>query len=447
MDRRMLLQGLAAGGLAAGVCGGAAAQPSGQLTAGPASYRRLAAELDDNLRRQVVGKWFPRALDTERGGFHQNYAEDWSFIPRGDRGVVYQSRLTWLSAMAARQYAQERRAWAGYSDHGLAFLANHLWDAEHGGFYWGLEAEAPFRPERDGEKHVYGHAFGIYATATNYHATHNPRALELARRAFAWLDEKAHDPVHGGYHESLDRQGRPILAATADRPRDALGTVAGQKSMNTHIHVLEALTALYEVWPDAKLRVRLEEVFAIVRDKVATPEGYLQLFFQRDWTPVPRVVSFGHDVETGFLLVEASTVLGRPDDARTWAVARKLVDRPLAHGWDERHGGFYDEGDYAGKLTRTHKVWWVQAEGLNALILMHEKYGAETPRYWNAFVRQWAFIRDHQVDPRHGGWLSRVEPDGEMTPGLVKSDRWTEGYHQGRALIRVGDTLRRLGGG
>src|SRR5690606_13789141 len=131
------------------------------------------------------------------------------------------------------------------------------------------------------------------------------------------------------------------------------------------------------------------------------------------WTPVPAVVSFGHDVETGFLLVEASTALGRPDDARTWAVARKLVDRPLAFGWDEQHGGFHDEGDYAGKLTRTHKVWWVQAEGLNALILMHEKYGAETQRYWNAFVRQWAFIRDRQTDARFGGWLSRVEADGQ----------------------------------
>jgi mannobiose 2-epimerase len=440
MDRRTALYGLAA----AGIAGAARAQPAATSAPGAAAYRRLAGEMDDNLRRHVVTQWFPRAVDRERGGFHQNYAEDWTFIPKGDRASVYQSRLTWLSAMAARRYPQEAGTWGDYSAHGLKFLAEHLWDAEHGGFYWGLEAEAPFRPERNGEKHVYGHAFGIYATATNYHATHNPQALALSRRAFEWLDAKAHDAVNGGYYESLDREGRPILTAGTGSPRDALGTMAGQKSMNTHIHVLEALTALYEVWPDPKLRARLQEVFEIVRDRVATPEGYLHLFFQPDWTPVPRVVSFGHDVETGFLLVEASTALGRPDDARTWNVARKLVDRPLAFGWDEQHGGFYDEGDYAGKLTRTHKVWWVQAEGLNALILMHEKYGPETPRYWHAFNKQWAFIRDHQTDARHGGWFSRVEPDGEAPPGLIKSDRWTEGYHQGRALIRVSDALRRL---
>jgi mannobiose 2-epimerase len=440
MDRRAVLYGLAAGGLG----GSANAQTAAP---GPAAYRRLAGEMDANLRRHVVDQWFPRAVDAERGGFHQNYAEDWTFIAKGDRASVYQSRLTWLSAMAAQRYPREAAAWSARSDHGLRFLAEHLWDREHGGFYWGLEAEAPYRPERNGEKHVYGHAFGIYATATNYMATRNPQALALSRQAFEWLDAKAHDAVNGGYYESVDRQGRPILGpSSGGPPRDALGTAFGQKSMNTHIHVLEALTALYEVWPDPKLRIRLQEVFEIVRDRIAAPAGYLHLFFQPDWTPVPRVVSFGHDVESGFLLVEASTALGRPDDARTWQVARALIDRPLSVGWDEQHGGFYDEGEYGGKLTRTHKVWWVQAEGLNALVLMHGKYGRETPRYWNAFNKQWAFIRDHQTDARYGGWFSRVEPEGHAPPGMIKSDRWTEGYHQGRALMRVSDTLRRLAG-
>ena len=140
------------------------------------------------------------------------------------------------------------------------------------------------------------------------------------------------------------------------------------------------------------------------------------------------------------------TVLGRPQDARTWQVARMLVDQPLKAGWDDSVGGFYDESDLDGKLTRTDKIWWVEAEGLNALLLMHDHYGRETPRYWQAFLKQWDLVQTKLVDRQNGGWRSRVKADGSVIPGLVKSDRWTEGYHQGRALIRVSDRLRRLAG-
>jgi mannobiose 2-epimerase len=443
MNRRAALYGLASAAALAGV---ATAQP---VLAPPqaSAYRRLAAEMDDNLRRQVVDKWLPRSEDKARGGFQQNFAEDWSLIARDDRAVVYQARVTWLAAQAAKRYPAERAKFQALSNHGLAFLSGHLWDAEKGGFFWGLNPTAPYAPERFGEKHIYGHAFAIYALAENYAATGNSESLELAKRGFLWLDTYAHDGVNGGYYESLDRQNQPILAPPTGpqaRPADAISTPFGRKSMNTHIHILEALTGLYEVWPDPRLRIRLQEVFEIVRDKVAAEPGYLNLYFQPDWTPVPSVVSFGHDVETGFLLVEASTALGQPDDARTWAVARKLVDRPLAKGWDEAHGGFYDEAEYAGRVTKDHKVWWVQAEGLNALLVMHEEFGRETPRYWQAFQRQWAFIRDRQTDAKYGGWYSQTEADGHAPPGMVKSDRWTEGYHQGRALIRVSDRLRRM---
>jgi mannobiose 2-epimerase len=440
MDRRTALFGI--GATIVGATSANAATPSKA-----AAYRRIAREADDNLRHQDVTQWFPRAMDSARGGYHQNYAEDWSFIAKADRAAVYQARLTWLSAQAVSRYPAEAKVWAERSNHGLAYLNDHIWDAEHGGFYWGLEAAAPYAAERGGEKHLYGHAFCTYAAAANYQHTRNPAALDLARRAFEWMDAHAHDAVNGGYIESVDRLGKPLVAALAadgTPTKDALNTPIGQKSMNTHIHILEALTGLYEVWPDRTLRARLEEVFLIVRDRVATRPGHLHLYFQRDWTPVPRAISFGHDVETGFLLVEASTILGRPNDAQTWEVARMLVDTPLANGWDKDNGGFYDESDLAGKLTRTDKIWWVQAEGLNALLLMHEKFGGETSRYWDAFVRQWAFIQQHQVDHRYGGWYSRVATSGAIQPGLVKSNRWTEGYHQGRALMRVSDRLRKL---
>jgi mannobiose 2-epimerase len=448
MNRRMALYGAGATLLSVGLNANAGTPDEA------AAYRRIAAECEDNLRKHIVSQWFPRAMDEKRGGYFQNYAEDWSFIDKDDRATVYQGRLTWLAAEAAHRYPAEAKLWTDRSNHGLDFLADHMWDQQYGGFFWSLGATAPYAPDRDGEKHMYGHAFGLYAAATNYSRTKNPRALKLTKDAFLWMEEHAHDGVNGGYVESISREGKKQLTAPpglpappAGRPQgDALGVPFGQKGMNCHIHILEALTATYEAWPDPRVRARLDEVFLIVRDKVATPPGHLHLYFQADWTPAPRAISFGHDVETGFLLAEASQALGKASEQRTWAVSRMLVDQPLVVGFDKERGGFYDESDLAGTLTRTDKIWWVEAEGLNALLLMHDRYGATTPRYWQAFLKQWDLISNHMIDQKNGGWYSRVKADGSVIPGLVKSDRWTEGYHQGRSMLRVSERLRELAG-
>ena len=85
------------------------------------------------------------------------------------------------------------------------------------------------------------------------------------------------------------------------------------------------------------------------------------------------------------------------------------------------------------------------------MLLMHELYGngaRADRRYWDAFVKQWDFIRNYQVDAVSGGWYSSVKSDGTPPPAdQVKSDRWTESYHQGRALMNVTETLQRLATG
>ena len=159
---------------------------------------------------------------------------------------------------------------------------------------------------------------------------------------------------------------------------------------------------------------------------------------------MPDLDSFGHDLETAYLLTEAAAELGKPDDKATWNAARHLVDHALEYGFDRDQGGFYNEATTFGRDLAKEKIWWVQAEGLNALLLMHERFGRETPRYWDAFVKQWEFISHQQIDPTHGGWYSSVRPDGTPDADRPKSNRWTEGYHQGRALLNVAAALNRL---
>ena len=190
------------------------------------------------------------------------------------------------------------------------------------------------------------------------------------------------------------------------------------KDQNSSIHLLECFTALYEVWPNALLKQRLEELMVLVRDTITTEKGTLSLHLHRDWSPVSLKdstaahrkqyfwldhVSFGHDVETAFLLLEASHVLGIKNDTLTHRKAKKMVDHALEKGWDAQKGGFYDGGYYYDDSNRCTienpaKVWWTQAEGLNSLLLMAQLY-PEEERYYQLFQKQWDYLTTYMVDP------------------------------------------------
>jgi mannobiose 2-epimerase len=205
--------------------------------------------------------------------------------------------------------------------------------------------------------------------------------------------------------------------------------------MNAHIHVLEALTALKRVWDDPVLEKRLEEVFLLVRDKVVRPEGHLAMFPTRDWQPFDERSSFGHELETAFLLIEAEEVLGRHEE-QTGLVARRLVDHSLRFGWDEEHGGFFDEGPPAEHPEKRIKVWWAQPEAMNGLLTVDRLFGQEDPRYAEIYGRSWAFFRDHFVDSRHGGCFEVVDEGGTPLPGKRnKATRWKAAYHVVRGLL------------
>lgn len=416
----------------------------------PETYRRLAAEVETHWTGEVLPAWFPRCVDEKHGGFSPHFLEDWSPGNQNQKTLVFQSRMTWVCAQVAMRYPA-LKAYRDYTRHGLDFLEQVMWDKQEGGFFWGLDETGKITETYGTEKHVYGSAFSLYATSAAFQATGDSRALDLAKRSFTWLDRHAHDPVHGGYFEALTRTGRPILGARAAgtsgedaREFDLIHTAYGYKSMNSHIHLLEALTALSRVWPDALVKARLREVFGLVRDKIAVEPGCLNLFFTPDWRSVPDHDSFGHDVETAYLLLEAAEALDQPDDRKTLAVARSLVDHALRWGWDERLGGFYDRGAAFSPAHGREKIWWTQAEGLNALLLMHQRFGDETPRYFNAMLKQWDFIRNYQVDHRHGEWYEKVSAEGVPPTGQAKGTIWKAAYHNGRALMNVSEMLRRL---
>jgi mannobiose 2-epimerase len=410
----------------------------------PDEARALADRIDAELRRELTELWYPRALDRDLGGFHQTFARDWSPRPDPNRFLVYQARMTWTAAAFADRAGDRRDDFLGYSRYGIEYLDTVMRDREQGGFHWVLGPQGEIDPALGAEKHVYGTAFALYAASKAYEVTHDDRARTVARDAFDWLERHAHDPDHGGYFEALSRDGTPLLRRDDPARRaDRLGVYYGFKSMNSHIHLLEAVAEYYRIERTPSVEARLRELLEIVRDRIAVEPGALNLYLTRDWRPAPAHDSFGHDVETAYLLVEAAEVLGLPDNPKTWSVARSLIDHALDHGWDAEHGGFFDKGDvFAGAPYDTTKVWWAQAEGLNALLLMHRKFGRETDRYGRAFLQQWDFIAAHQLDPEHGGWFADLTRDGRLLGDGAKATQWKANYHTARALMNVSQMLR-----
>jgi mannobiose 2-epimerase len=411
-----------------------------------ANYLTLADEMETTLRRDVLGVWFPRTVDKENGGFYSNFSRDWQRTKSDGKFSVFQGRMTWLAAQIVMKRPDLKDQFLPVISHGMDYLNNVLWDKQYGGFYWGLDDKGKVAERYSDGKHLYGISFGLYGAAAAYQATHDPKDLELAKASFHWIDEHAHDARNGGYFEWLTRDGKVVQAKVGTGRVEIIplaGFPLGYKSMNTHIHLLESFAQLYEVWPDEILRRRLAELLAVVRDKICVEPGVMNLYFTTDWRAFPDHDSYGHDVETAYLMLEAEQVLGENRDPKTEGMARMLVDHALAYGWDETYGGFYRDGTTMGRPEDLRKEWWVQMEGLNALLLLHEKYGNMTDAYFKAFQFQWQFIRDRQVDHELGGIYDTVERDG-ATPDRTKARIWKEAYHDGRALLNVTARLKNL---
>jgi mannobiose 2-epimerase len=368
------------------------------------------------LGNETFEFWRVHGADREHGGFHGTLDRQGRKIAPTDKGLIQTARHLWAMSMwyERKQPTAEVRALA---DGLYAFLTRAFEDPATGELGFTVsEAGAMIEPRLI----LAGEAQAIYALATYAHAFSDAGAGDRALRLFRAVDARAHDARHGGYRQINDAPWLPP------------GT---EKETNTQVHLMEGLTALYLYRPDPTVRARLEELAAICADKLLQPSGYVHRDFRLDWSLVGAPAwSYGHDMETGWLLLEAARALGRPDDQNLVAAARTMILTSASAGYDPAQGGYFEEGVPGGAPTKREKAWWVQAEALLALWRGYELTGEVT--LIDRLDRTLAFIEQHLRDAQYGEWYGGVLPDGSLGAGADrKGHAWKASYHTLRTLV------------
>lgn len=397
---------------------------------------QLRRKLEAVLLENILPFWLSKTIDPS-GGYNLNHSIDSSSKGPGPKMIVTQARMVWFFARMARAGYQSKRLLEA-SEHGYKFLREKMWDPRSGGFFWQLDASGKVT---HANKHLYGQSFGLYALSEYSTASRRKDALDFTVKFFDLLEKNSHDKVHGGYGEYF----LPDWSMAAINEQNYMGGAGtGMKLMNTHLHLMEALTAFVDASSHSLGRARLIELISIESSAVVRkPHIACTDKYDRDWRPrlegTFSRVSYGHDVENVWLLRQALKTAGLPISPyvdffiANWNYCRR-------NGFDETGGGFYDSGPLGEPADKKDKVWWVEAEALVSALEMYQL--TSDTDYFDAFRKTWHQVDKQLIDYSNGEWYSSITPDGK--PAGDKANIWKAAYHNGRAMLECIARLKQI---
>lgn len=394
-----------------------------------ASDQQWFNSIQQELKSNILDFWMKHTIDEDNGGFYGFISKDLTVQADAGKSLVLNTRILWTFASAYRIYGDEQ--YLNIAERAYAYINKHFIDNEFGGLYWMVDAAGN---PLETKKQVYGQAFAIYAFSEYHRATGNEAALHQAIELFHTLERYSYDKDYKGYFEALTREWQETNDNSLSEK-----DLNEKKSMNTHLHVMEGYTNLYRVWKSDELHAKLKEIIEITIQHIVNAENaHFILFFDEKWNGRSEHISYGHDIEGSWLLVEAAEVLGEHallEEAKAMAI--RMAEATFNEGVDE-DGGLLNEGGPQG-LIDTDKDWWPQAEAVVGFYNAYQLTGEE--KYRLAAVRSWSFIEDFIVDKEHGEWLWSVKRDGSPSDNIEKVSPWKCPYHNGRTCFEMLERL------
>ncbi|MDO6429261.1 AGE family epimerase/isomerase [Flavitalea sp. BT771] len=388
----------------------------------------LQAEFRDELRH-ILDYWRQFTIDNAHGGFYGRLTNDNHVVEGAVKGAVLNARILW--SFSAAYLLEEDPGYLQLAERSLAYIRQHFVDQQLGGVYWSVTASGE---PADTKKQIYAIAFVIYALAEFHQAKADDDVLELAKKLYRDIEDHSYDRIRGGYMEAFTRDWQPIAdLRLSDKDANE------KKTMNTHLHILEAYTNLYRVWPDDHLAQKIRHLIDVFTDHIIDLRTHhLHLFFDEDWALRSDFISYGHDIEASWLLLEAAEALG--DQALIRETKDLAVKIAIAST-----GGLNPDGSLSYEFSRednrliAERHWWVQAEAivgfLNAWQLTGEMH------FHRIFQAAWTYTKKYIIDGQKGEWFWGRTADGAIMEGEDKAGFWKCPYHNSRACIEV---IRRL---
>ena len=382
----------------------------------------MVEEVKEHLLHTIIPFW-KNLRDNEHGGYYGWLGYDLALDKKAVKGCILNSRITWFFANAYTLLKDE--SLLDEAKHGFAFMKDYCFDKENGGIYWSITYDG--KPE-DTTKHTYNQAFCIYALSSYYETSKDEEALAMAKELFHIIEEKCTDEV--GYLEAFDREFHLI-----ENDKLSENGVIADKTMNTLLHVFEAYTELYRVSKDTEVKKRLEWILDTIADKIYNPKLHRQeVFFDKNYNSILDLHSYGHDIETAWLLNRGVDVLGEEAYQKKMG---PIIDDLTAQVYKVAFDGHSLANECEKGVVNTHRVWWVQAETVIGFLNGYQR-NPEKKEYLEAAKSEWQFIKDYVIDKREGSeWFWEVDENGKPYPDRPIVEPWKCPYHNGRMCIEV----------
>jgi len=385
---------------------------------------KLKNEVLFNLTHNLLPYWSTRMVDTKNGGFYGRINASDQVFPDEDKGGILNARILWTYSSAYR--ILKDTTYLRLAKRSKEYIMSHFIDKEFGGAYRSVKSTGE---PSDTRKQTYTQSFFIYGLAEYYRVTGDKDALKAAKDIFELFEKFALDKENDGYFEVFTRDW--------NRSHDMLigeKTSQDEKTMNTHLHIMEAYTNLYRVWPDRRVADRLKDQVEIFLDKIVDAKtSHLICFMDKNWNRTSSLDSYGHDIESSWLLVEAAGVL--KDTALLGRVTKTSIK--IANAASEGlqpDGSLIYEKDLSTGRKNTERSWWAQAETIVGYLNAYEITGNE--KYLDKSINCWNYTKNHLVDNKSGGWFSSVSESG-ITGRGDKGGFWVCPYHSGRMCMEV----------
>lgn len=389
----------------------------------PALLLPFKTEVEEELHH-VLSWWMQHMPDTQYGGFHASIDNNNKVDMAAARGIVLNSRILWTFS-AAHQFS-DKPVYLHIATRAYDYILDHFIDNEYGGVYWSVHPEGHMH---DGKKQVYGQAFCIYGMVAYYKASGNKKALQVAKEIYQLIEKYSLDKQKGGYIEAFTREW-----TTIDDLRLSEKDSNEKKSMNTHLHIIEAYASLYTVWPDQALRERIADLLNIFDRYIINKEtNHLHLFMDENWQVRSTLISFGHDIEAAWLLQECAEIAGYKLYIEHYKQIAIKLAAAATEGLDD-DGGLWYEYDPADDHWIREKHSWPQAEAMVGFFNAWQLSGSE--EYLKFATGAWEFIKKQLKDRANGEWFWGITADTKPM-AKEKAGFWKCPYHGARACMEI----------